>query len=262
MTPYRIKIEGHGNVPLDRLRENAAYAASLGFPEVAPVSPKLAVVGGGPSAARAIEDLRCWPGDIWAINGTCSWLAGQGIKSTLFSVDAGEDLVDLLDGVEDAILASHTHPAAFDRLRGKRVAIFHTEHISGLRSDVGGTTSACRTQHLALRLGYRHVSYFGCEGSFDFLTGITHTFKNEQPVEQLIVKAGDKLYRTNLQFYAQSENLAHLIRSFPKLFFDRSGGLLGGMIAHPDTWEVVALSEALKGKLDPQDNPTPFQLTS
>lgn len=251
--PYRLNARGEGNVPDDVLRANAEYTASLGIRKVEPVSPKLAVVGGGLSARHQIADLATWPGDIWAINGTCSWLASEGIGSTLFSVDAGEDMVDLLDGVESAILADHCAPRVFDIL-GDRARVFHV--------DVGGTTSACCTQLLALRLGYRHVSYFGCEGSFDFESGVTHTFKNEMPAEQMVIKAGARHYRTSLQFYMQCETLSHLIRTFPHLFCDRSGGLLGGMIEHPDTWEIVAYSEALKKKLDPEDNPTPFKLAS
>ena len=32
---------------------------------------------------------------------------------------------------------------------------------------------------------------------------------------------------------------------------DRSGGLLGAMIEHPDTWEIVAYSAALRDEIDP-----------
>ena len=57
----------------------------------------------------------------------------------------------------------------------------------------------------------------------------------------------------------QSQDLARLIRTLPHIAKDKSGGLLGAMVEHWDTWEVVALSEALKDVLDPTSTQGPHR---
>lgn len=247
---YRVRLKSEGSLGRDELRANAAFAIRHGVPEIAfsePHGRPLAVVGGGHSAVLAIDELRAWPGDIWAINGTCSWLARQGIASTLFSVDPNPDLADLLFGVERGILSSTCDPNVFEALKG-RVWMFHPEHVEAEHRFGGGTTSATRAPQPALYMGYRDISFFGCEGNF---AATTHTFKDEAPERQLLVAAGGERYRTTLQFLDQAESLATIISAFPDLLHDRSGGLLSAMIAHPDTWDVVGLTATLKRELDP-----------
>ncbi len=199
-----------------------------------------------------MDELRNWPGDIWGINGTCAWLCKQGITASLFSVDADPCLTDLIyDGIQNAILSSICHPSAFDRLKG-RVRYFHPEHVEAETTFIGGSTSATRAPAPALCLGYRSISYFGCEGNFG---ATTHTFKDEAPPRQVLIQAGPERYRTTLQFMNQTENLAGLIAQMPDLLHDCSGGLLSAMIEHNDTWEVIGLSAALKAEMDPEENP-------
>jgi hypothetical protein len=209
----------------------------------------VAVVGGGPSALEHLDELRTFA-HVWGINGTNGWLKAQGIDSTLFSVDPGEELAELTDGADKAILASHCDPLVFANLKDARVTVFHSEHVEGAkRPMIGGTTSATRAPMVALMCGHRPVHFFGCEGSF---AETTHTFKHESHEKQLIIRAGGRDYRTTLQFMVQSENLAELMRQLPGILIDRSGGLLTAMIEHWDTWEVVALSEALRDIIDPE----------
>jgi hypothetical protein len=247
---FRISVTSVGCFPIEKLRENAAYASERGVPKLsqrAPHGRPLAVVGGGASALASIDELRNWPGDIWGINGTASWLCRQGIPATLFSVDPDPCLADLTDGVESAILSSICAPAAIDALAGK-VQVFDPEHVDPQTPFIGGTTSATRVPTPAIHQGYRSISYFGCEGSFG---ATTHTFKDEAPERQVLIQAGAERYRTTLQFMNQTESLAEVIAAYPGLLIDRSGGLLGAMIAHPDSWEVVGLSEVLLRELDP-----------
>lgn len=247
---------------MDKIHENAGKSASSGVPFLAREElhgRPLAVVGGGPSASQYIDELRGYS-DIFAINGTCQWLASHGIESTLFSVDPDPVLAGLTTGVRRAILASHCDEAAFASLKDADVRIFHAAHIDTHDEDsrpmalrkhfriVTGTTSACSAPLVALRLGYQHVTYYGCEGSF---VNATHSFKDETPPGQLIVRANGRDFITTMQFYLQAQHLSTLIKYFPKFLHERSGGLLRAMIEHPDTWEVVALSEQLRDQLDP-----------
>lgn len=251
---YRIEVQGHCHMEADVLNANSEHSAALGLPVIEKMSlinaGHLAVVGGGRSVLDQLETLRAWGGAIWAINGTCQWLASEGIESTLFSVDPDPCLAELAVGCGKAILGSHCDPLVFHVLKDADVTIFHSEHVKDAVSPmIGGSTSATRVPKAALMLGYREIHYFGCESSYD---GATHTFKDEAGNEkQLIIRAGGKEYRTTLQFMVQAENLAKLIRELPHLFKDRSGGLLAAMVEHWDTWEVVALSGALRDVIDP-----------
>lgn len=252
---YRPEITGHCIVEQDQLERNVAHALSLDLPLIEGIAHAnhgpLAVVGGGNSSADQIEILREWPGWIWAINGTCRWLESHGIESILFSVDPDPCLAELCQGVKRAMLASHCDPSAFEALKGAEVMIFHGAQWNAQvkKPLIGGTTSATRVMLPAMMMGHQEVHYFGCEGSF---RESTHTFKNENDYpRQVIVRAARRDYRSTLQFLVQSENLAMLIRKEPRVFKDRSGGLLGAMIADPDGWEIIANSEELCKEMDP-----------
>jgi hypothetical protein len=221
----------------------------------------LAIVGGGPSAGRALPELREWPGHIWAINQGSSWLAEVAPQAQvwLFSVDPDPCLADWVTGVERAILGTSCHPKVFAALAGKDVQMFHTREVPGLRTPpeagvgpqlkapVFGPSSVCRTFVPAALLGYKDVSYFGCEGSFE---GDSHAYRHEARPRQMIIRAGGEDYRTTPDYYMTTQFLANVLRQYPKLK-ERSGGLLRAMIQHWDTWEVVALSAALRDAVDP-----------
>lgn len=262
--PYRIKFNGVGPVSDEGLQLHIAAALASGFPlvERTPRLVPLAVVGGGPSVLNHLNELSEWKGDIWAINQTATWLASKGIVDNvyMFTVDPGDDLPQWTDGVERALLASICHPKLFEKLKGKDVRIFHTEHYRDADLQVtGGSSSACRVAVLALAMKYSEVVYFGCEGSFQT---VTHAYRDENELEvrpkQLIIKAGEHLYRTGPDYLVTSEYLEKIITTFPDYFKERSGGLLRAMINNPDSWEVVALSESLKNELDPGAQPYVF----
>lgn len=227
------------------MQQNAAYAVGLGVPLVQPMNTRLplAVVGGGPSVVSHLDELRAWPGEIWAINETCRWLKSNGIDSTFFSVDPLEVIAGWIDG-GPALLASSCHPKCWSKADAR---MFHMENVTADNPVIGGTTTALRAPMLALRMGYAPVSFFGCESSY---ADTSHAYRSEQPIDQVIVRADGVDYRTDLALLDQAENLAVIFREFPDVFIDRSGGLAAAMAKDPD-WEVVALSGHLKEQLDP-----------
>src|SRR5687768_7965317 len=137
---YRIQVSGECYVGYEQIEKNIAYSSSLGLPVLEQISKKnegpLAVVGGGPSAFSHLEELRNWPGKIWAINGTHKWLVDNGINPIFFSVDPGEELIELADGVKQAVLASHCDPGVFNKLKDAEVLIFHSEHAAGAKKPL------------------------------------------------------------------------------------------------------------------------------
>lgn len=206
----------------------------------------LAIVGGGPSVESHLEELRNWSGDIWAINWTAEWLSDRGIPSWLVTVDSSIKSIPKAKLTTGAILASCVDPAIFDEYPGAQCFDLIEDAPNGI---VGGSSTACRIPLLAILMGYGDVHFFGCEGSFTL--GRTHVNRNEtQFVNYLKVKAGGVVYDTRDDLYLQCECLADVMRSFPGVFKNRSGGLLQGMVDYMDSWQVVAISDALKNQLE------------
>lgn len=205
----------------------------------------LAVVGGGKSALEHLEELRSWPGHIWAINQTAQWLASEGRSNDvwLFSISPTKRIATYLDGVNRAILSSQCHPDVFQGLaeRGADVRKFHL-------FDGSGPASAPNAVFPSAILGYKQLTFFGCEGSFK---GQPYFYRQESKPDQMVVRAGGVDYVTSTDIFITTEVMASVIKEFPERHKERSGGLLRAMIQDPE-WGVVAWSESLRNKIAPQ----------
>lgn len=254
-----------GLVPDHVYSDNARINSQSGVPYIAlqePHDTPLAIVGGGPSAGRSLDELKAWPGDIWAINQGASWLSHHAprAKVWMFTVDPDPVLAEPFwtAGVERAILGLCCSPKLFEVLKG-RVSTFDP-HISpatpgeedGGKTLAGGPSSVCRTFVPAATLGYKDVTYFGCEGSLEgevdeagLFKGTTHAYRKEDRPRQMIIRCGERDYVTTPDLYISTVALATFLRGYP-LVKEKSGGLLRGMLDHPDSWHMVACSEALK----------------
>lgn len=244
MIPFRIKItpvvELNGEAVWQRIALNDGRPLAQRGDHKYPV----AVVGGGPSLLGRLDELRSWPGEIWAINSTCDWLLDQGIEATLFTVDSAP----LETRAKKAILASWCVPELFD---GRDAVMFHlSEHAEG--GIAGGTTTATRAPMLAVKLGYPGVHFFGCDSSFE---DKDHVDRHEGRAEQVIVRANGKDYKTAPDYILQLESLTMLIDMAPDVFVNKSGGLLEAALADRN-WEIVAVSEGLKAHLIDQNGDT------
>lgn len=271
MHPVRFEFITCGLVPDHVYVEQARVNSQSGVPYIElkePHDTPLAIVGGGPSAGRHLAELQEWPGDIWAINQGAAWLAHTAPKAKvwMFTVDPDPVLAqpEWVAGVQRAILGLCVSPLLLNALRGKELRIFDP-HIApatdgtkdGDKVLAGGPSSVCRTFVPAATLGYKDVTYFGCEGSLEgrldpdgTFQSYTHAYRNEERPRQMIVRCGERDFVTTPDLYLSTLALATFIRAYP-LVKEKSGGLLRGMLDHPDTWGVVALSEALKNQIDP-----------
>lgn len=252
--PFRITFESSGCVSPEVYRANVEHAVSLGLPFVSPQPGEtLAVAGGGHSLSRHVEALKGYSA-VWGINHAAKWLIERGVNASLFGVDPTHE-PGMIEGVEKAVLATCTHPNVFAELAGKDVQIFHADSYGDeTRIARGGATSACRAPLVALWMGFREVTFFGCEGSYE---ATSHVYDYAVRPEQIIVRAGARDYVTQPDYLMQCENLSQLIGMFPAVFKEESGGLLRAMIENPDTWEVAGLSGAMAEHLgaSPADLP-------
>lgn len=244
-TPFRIPVAGRMIQEPDELARNAARNT---YPRIGREGLKdapLAIAGGGPSLADHIDVLRAWEGPIWAVNRTPNWLHAQGVSSVLVSVDASPKPADFCEPetVSEAIFSSWCDPDVLARYSGVRVFDMFPLFADGV---VGTTTTAGSMTMLAFRMGYRSVTLFGCEGSFE---GVDHIDRHEALPEQFIVRANGIEYRTTPDFLLQCDEISRLIRDVPQFLKERSGGLLRAMVADPD-WTTVAVSGPLKEHLE------------
>ncbi len=205
-----------------------------------------AVVGGGPGLKYKLDVLRKWKGDIFAVNDTAGFLSDEGIPCYMYAIDC-DSTKQWKSGplVKGAVFASRVSQFQMKRFSRKKIRIFDMAEEDGVRGIEGGPTAACRAPHLFLRMGYRGIVYFGCDGSFYEKTHVTP----EQKVaysNMMIVRVNGIEYLTNAALYLQSQYLIDVLYKFPKFLYSASGGLLEAMYNHPNDWEVVAIADDLR----------------
>jgi hypothetical protein len=224
-------------VSVEEMCRNAAHTRTLGLPAVE-YAGNVAVVGGGPSLADHLDELKAWDGPIWSINATWAWLKERGISSTFFTIDPKPQSISLGKG-DNALVASSGCADLFAALSRGNVRTFD------LAFDVSdaiqtGVTSATATPHLAAKLGHVGVTFFGCDSSFEGDT--SHVFSDMLPDGVLVIDVGGQTFATKGEFIMQAEHLSSLCREFPAFCHNRSGGLLAALIDNPE-WSLAGIKE-------------------
>jgi hypothetical protein len=229
----KINFTSLGCVPAADLARNEEYAWRLGFPKMEPAAtPRLAVVGGGPSVADHADELSSWDGEIWAINGAFNWCLRHGIDAAFFTIDPQPQTAAHGRGAARAVLATWCHPNTFDALADAE--------ISAVRPSMHGATSATAAPALATGAGYREVTFYGCESSFG---ESTHVYGNRGIGSLMKVSCNGQEFLTTPDMMMQAEFLGELIRSAP-CFRECSGGLLAAFIASPEI-DVIAATQRI-----------------
>jgi len=248
-TPPRIKYNAKANTSTNQMRKNlASNAGKYEFVGGGIANkPPCVVAGGGPSLKSSLEILRKWEGDIFGVNDTAGYLSDNGIPCYLFAMDASDIPYKRGPLVKGAVLATRCNPIQFEPYNDIRV--FNMYEDDREYCVEGGGTATTRAPHLFLRMGYQKIVFVGCDGSMP-LEGDSHIYGHQSytDADNFIVRAGDTDYLTNISLYAQSNYLHTKILKHPSFLINASGGMLKGMIEHPDTWWVVAVGEPLKKK--------------
>lgn len=222
----------------EEVRRNVAHANSLGFPRLGKAeTPRLAVVGGGPSIADRLEEIRAFDGDIWAINGAWKWLKDRGVDAWFYTLDPSELTIAHGAGATKAMLATMCHPKVFENLKGAHIECVHI----GEGGFENGPTSASTAPYIGLERGYREFFFYGCECS---CAGSTHAYGNFNLENHLRVSCGGEEFDITSDFVMQAELLGAMIRAAPHVFKDCSGGLLAAVIAGGEI-DVLAAKPAV-----------------
>ena len=249
----KVRFDGKPMVSFEQLQLNAESAKARGLPKPETKKrPPLAIVGGGPSVASKVAELKRWKGDVWIIGTAFPWAVENGVKGTFFNIDPLPEQAEYAKGAENAILATVCDPSVFDAI--PNVIAFELVRRADYCNH--NISAAASTPVLALEMGYTQVVYFGCESSFDY---VTHAYEYENihsPEMCMWVRVGDMVYPTNPPFFMQAQELAELIRTCPLAFCEESGGLLRALTVDPE-YDVIAVNKTLHDALDFTKNGEP-----
>lgn len=209
---------------------NLNNAKRLGFPRIGKAeTPKLAIVGGGPSILEKVEELKAFDGDIWAINGAFQWCKDHGIDAWFFSVDPSEKVASFVKGARRAFVAMDSHPAVFKALSSAKV---EAVDLHGLAH---GPTTSTSAPVLGLMRGYKEFHFYGCEGSFPANETVgTHAYGNFGLDTLLRVTCHGEQFYTTADMMVQVEYLGELMAKAPTQLIDKSGGLLAAYVKDPN----------------------------
>lgn len=170
------------NVELQRIIKNIHSSTERGIrclEQVPGHNGKAVLVGGGPSMADSIEQIRAAVdagATVIAMNGTSDYLADHGITPHIhIAVDARESNLRFVQRRNAAsyYLASQCHPALFDHIPD--ATLFHValmdwekyiQNTDRAMALGGGHTVGLYAMSLAYVLGYRDLHLYGYDSSY------------------------------------------------------------------------------------------------
>lgn len=179
---------------LAALKTNYPALGTVEFPVEAP----LAIVGSGPSLRETWQQLKDWPGDIFAMNAAHDFLIDKEIiPDAAIAIEGGTAICQYFEEPHSDVfylLASSCHPKLYRQLKGHRIAMFHlamestmtafekwlnpkkalsaeaqAQRSRFIRESAmisGASTVLTRALCVATLIGYRDFHFFGCDSSF------------------------------------------------------------------------------------------------
>ncbi|MCR4332421.1 MAG: hypothetical protein NUV34_06935 [Sulfuricaulis sp.] len=193
-----------------------------------------------------MSEIRGWAGDIWISGSAFQWALSIGVfYPTFFTIDQSPQLAIDCKGAKRAILATCCDPSVFEELKGGKIEVFDLVG-SGPNANHWATTVTAAPK-IALDMGYRDITFFGCDSSFISVGG-THAYSTAPVNDALIVRCGGQDFITRPSFVMQAEFMKDIFRFAPKVFKLRGDGLLAAMVVTPEydvTHAVPALADRI-----------------
>lgn len=218
-----MNIETTCNTPDEILFENVAINSARQIPWLKSEEAHdghAVIVGGGPSAADWIDEIRVRQQHgqaIFALNGAAKWLHGQGIvPDYCVVVDARSINTGFIGYAKHDLLSSQCHPDLFDA--SEKVTLWHQEYPdnmeqfeASLPSDCpehaligGGTTVGLSAMVVVYALGYRNMHLYGYDSSYRDDHCHAYAQHDPQRIECVSTVAG-KSFKTTLAMAKQAE---------------------------------------------------------
>lgn len=234
--PLIIPIAVISNTSDEQLADNIRVNAARDLPWLAAVEPHeraAVMVGGGPSAADHLDDIRALKaagGTIFAMNGASRWLRGHGIQPDYqVMCDAKLETASLVDPDATAhLFASQVNPATVDKV--ERPTLWHlgAEEIETLFPPQrrlrggyvllgGGAAVGNSALCVAYAMGHRALHLFGYDSSHR--DGESHAYR--QPMNDWIptveVEWAGRTFTTSVAMKAQAEKCQLTARQLQQL---------------------------------------------
>jgi 6-hydroxymethylpterin diphosphokinase MptE-like len=253
--------------------QNMAASLARGLAVCRPQDPHarpLAIVGSGPSLRDHLDEIAA-ASEVWAINGAYDHLVALGIvPSGFFGLDPLPGLADYVRHPSPATTfypASTCDPSVLDALAGQRVLLWHTHaddltYPSGSWCIPGGTTAVTRAPYLAHLLGYRDITIFGADSSFE---GSRYCYDDGKygcdsvaPRMRVAIN-GEGPFETELCLLKQVTQLGVIAEIFKGELQFKCGGLLDAYMRAPtmDDSDVELVMEEPESEHTDQGNEKP-----
>lgn len=216
-----------------------------------------AIVGGGPSAARFIDEIRLRQQhgqQVWALNGAAEWLLECGIVADAqIIVDARPETAALLaPGLPHHFIASQCDSSIFDRVSPETTTLWHS-NAAGIEDVLqaeaerpvhligGGSTVGLSAMVVAQVLGFRQIHLYGYDSSYA-ADDVHHAYPQAINDADLVVDvvAGEHRFRAAPWMVTQAQefvSLATWLAEVGCVITVHGDGLLPAiahdMVAHP-----------------------------
>lgn len=240
-------IPGHCVVDTEGCRRNVDSALRRGL-RVCGWAPKrtgtLAIVGSAPSVKRYVDELKAWPGEIWAVNGAYRFLLDHGIVAHAFvGLDPVPELKEYVERRHERttfLMSSVCDPSVFDELKDADLWLWHSKqndfpYPPGEQVVGGGTTCLTRAPFLAHMVGWRDITLYGGDSSFEegeycYRTG---SFSQDTDRPKFEVEIGGKVFLTEMNLLKQVPVFGVMETMFNGVLKFKCGGLLEAYLASP-----------------------------
>jgi uncharacterized Rossmann fold enzyme len=233
----KLSVQLECNISADRIaahiRENSARPELPWLSLQEPHERKAVLVGGGPSAAYFVEDIRDLQSDgaaIFSMNGSSAWLRAVGVEPDYqIIIDGSPEVAHLFDPLtKHHLLASQVMPHLVDQTQN--VTLLHLasedceDHLPADRRAMGGYSLigggfgvGNSAGPIAYVMGFRDLHFFGMDSSNKW--GKIHAYKQacgETPDRIETIFMG-KTYVSTFAMKAQAELFQEIARELKEL---------------------------------------------
>lgn len=258
----------HGlNAPREQFSDNIAANIKLSYGRRFKVRRAI-IVGGGPSAADHIDDIRAHQSCGWkvtAVNGAHDWLLRHEIRpDACVLMDATEAVATFISRPQGGCvyyLASQCHPLLFERLKSYHIEMWHAhldeesnKFIEDNEPDAtilsGANTVGLHAIALEYFKGTRRLKLYGFDSSHR--PSGDHAYDNSQQLKTDEIEfffKGERFLSTGT-WAAQAEMFARFWRQYFKLGMRIEvigDGLLPAMAKHEKEQLMAELEKAQNG---------------
>lgn len=218
---------------------------------------RLAIVGSGPSVRDYLDEIKSFDA-IWAINGAYNFLQDNGIVADFVGCDPLVGLDDYLKHPNPQsvfYLAGTCDATTFEAVKGHDVRMWflksdNLKYPPGLWTVTGGTTCLLRAPFLAHMQGFRDLTIYGADSSYEaadkrycYRYG-TYVEDSKAPLNVVYTADGQGPFYTEICLMKQVSQFHAIKQIYREKMEFRCGGLLDAFMRSPTCDDSVLTDDA------------------